>query len=526
MVSRFAAGHRHAGVLVPLCSMPSTRSWGIGEIGDIEFFAAWMRAARLDILQLLPVSEMSDGQSSPYSMNAAMAFDPIFISVYAVDDFAALGGEQVLAPKWREILADVRLAPRIDYGAVRTLKMYALRLAFDRFADLEWRNKTEPALSLAKYIDDERWWLDDYALFRATRADHAGREWTSWPEDIRLRQSTALDRVRAEFGREVLFWQYVQWIADEQWQKTRRAAPDIGIFGDFPFTVGSDSADVWANQEVFDLDASVGAPPDEFAATGQDWGLPAYRWDVMAERDFDWLRARARRAAALFDAFRVDHIVGFYRTYVRPHDGRVGQFTPPDEDRQIELGEHVLAVLGASDCVVVVEDLGTVPDFVRASLKRLGVPGYKVLRWEREWHTPSRPFRDPIEYPPRSIATTGTHDTDTLSVWWETMTRDERELLAEIPALRQAPFDPATVAYTPAVRDALIEMLYGSGSDFLILPIQDVFGWRDRINVPGVVSPDNWTYRMPWPSDEWRLQTVAHERAVTLARWAQWYGRT
>ena len=133
------------------------------------------------------------------------------------------------------------------------------------------------------------------------------------------------------------------------------------------------------------------------SATGQDWGLPAYRWDVFADRDFDWLRHRARRNADLCDGYRVDHLVGFYRTYYRDGHGQAG-FTPPDEPSQLALGERVLVFRDAG-AEIIAEDLGTVPDFVRASLARLEVPGYKVFRWERQWDDPGQPFRDPASYP-------------------------------------------------------------------------------------------------------------------------------
>jgi 4-alpha-glucanotransferase len=181
--------------------------------------------------------------------------------------------------------------------------------------------------------------------------------------------------------------------------------------------VSADSADVWARQDQFRLDASVGVPPDAFSATGQDWGFPVYRWDVHAASDFEWLRCRARRNVALFDGYRVDHLVGFYRTYFRPHDGTEPQFTPAEEAVQTELGERVLRIFASSGAEIVAEDLGVVPDFVRASLGLLGIPGYKVLRWEREWDVDGQPFIDPLDYPRSAVATSGTHDTEPMAVW-------------------------------------------------------------------------------------------------------------
>jgi len=222
----------------------------------------------------------------------------------------------------------------------------------------------------------------------------------------------------------------VQWLAGDQWSAARGRAGDVALFGDLPFMVSGDSADVWARQDEFRMDASVGVPPDAFSETGQDWGLPVYRWDVLAERDLDWLRDRAHRNADLFDGYRVDHLVGFYRTYFRPHDGSPAQFIPDEQDAQQALGERVLSVFREPGSEIIAEDLGVVPDFVRASLGRLSIAGYKVFRWERHWHTEGHPFRDPVEYPAVSVATSGTHDTEPLEIWWEDIPREEREAVS------------------------------------------------------------------------------------------------
>ncbi len=204
------------------------------------------------------------------------------------------------------------------------------------------------------------------------------------------------------------------------------------LFGDLPFMVDGDSADVWVRQHQFRLDVSVGAPPDAFSATGQNWGMPLYDWEAIEREDFRWLHERARRSADLFDGYRVDHLVGFYRTYGRPVAGGDGFFTPSDQASQQALGERVLSVLRSPGAEIVAEDLGTVPDFVRASLARLGIPGFRVFRWERKWHEPGLPFRDPSEYPRVSVAATGTHDTEPMAIWWEGSSGDERNRVAAL----------------------------------------------------------------------------------------------
>ena len=510
---------RRAGILVPLFSIPSSRSWGIGEIADVASMCRWLRAAGQRVLQLLPINEMPPGETSPYSALSAMAIDPQFITLEAVEDWAAIGGEGALDAAQRATLDAVRIAPAIDYGRVRPLKLDALRRAFAHFREHEWGSASARGRALQVFIAEQQWWLEEYALFRALHARHEERSWMEWPEPLRTRNEDALAAARRELADDILYRQYVQWIAGEQWRRARRDAGRVALFGDLPFMVSGDSADVWARQDEFRLDASIGVPPDAFSETGQDWGLPVYRWEVLRERNFDWLRDRARRNADLFDGYRVDHLVGFYRTYFRPHDGSPAAFTPAEQDEQVRLGERALTVFREPGTEIIAEDLGVVPDFVRESLARLGVPGYKVFRWERRWHDPGQPFKDPAEYPAASVATSGTHDTEPMVIWWETAPDEERNAVQALPALRDR------LAAAGGVYDALLETLYASGSDLLILPIQDLFGWRDRINQPATVSESNWTWRLPWPSDRLTSEPQAVAVAERLKEWAMKYGR-
>lgn len=512
---------RHGGLVIPLFSIPSRASWGIGEIPDLPLFASWLTSAGQDLLQLLPINEVAVGQTSPYSAMTAMAIDPIYIGLREVADFAAAGGEAAMDAAWREGLARARRSHRVDYALVRELKGPALRRAFERFRGDEWGSGTPRAEAFARWAREQAWWLDDYALFRALHAREAERAWIDWPEPVRRRDAAALEQAARELADEILYRRWLQWIADQQWQDAKRAMRPVALLGDLPFMVDGDSADVWANAEAFRLDASVGAPPDAFSETGQNWGLPVYRWDVMRDREYAWLRARARRSADLYDGYRVDHLVGFYRTYVFPgDDGEKPFFTPSDEAEQLHLGETLLRLFGEPGARIIAEDLGTIPKFVRASLARLEVPGYKVFRWEREWDEPGQPFRDPSTYDPVSVAASGTHDTETMAEWWEALDADDQEKVRQVPGVAALlPEAGAPLPFTPRVRDTLLEVLVASGSDFLLLPVQDVFGWRERINLPGSLGDHNWTWRVPWPVDEWRSQPEARERAGQLEAW-------
>ena len=509
---------RRAGALVPLFSIPSRESWGIGEIPDLPVFARWLHDAGLSVVQLLPVNEMGDNQTSPYSALSAMAIDPIYIALRDVPEFYAWGGEAAMTDAELDHLESARASKHVDYRTVRALKTRALRGSFDAFAENEWRLRTPRADAMRAYMEREGWWLDDYALFRALHAENEGRYWVEWDQGIREQQPSALADARARLEREILYYTWLQMVADEQWERARDECEDleVAILGDFPFMVSGDSADVWSRQHEFRLDASVGVPPDAFSETGQNWGLPVYRWDVLEANGYDWLKMRARRCAELYDGFRVDHLVGFYRTFVREKDGRT-YFIPAEQPAQLAQGEQLLTIFRESGSAIIAEDLGVVPEFVRESLAAMSIPGMKVMRWERDWEADGRPFKDPATYPALSVAICGTHDTETLAEWWEKAEAEERCRVVELSALVEAAVLPDET-YSGRLRDALLTALYHAGSDLLLMPLQDIFGWSERINVPASVSRENWTWRLPWPVDMMRDESDAMERAEFLER--------
>jgi 4-alpha-glucanotransferase len=353
---------------------------------------------------------------------------------------------------------------------------------------------------LAAFVEAESWWLADYVLFRALVDLHGHQPWTTWEPAMRDAEGAALRELRPALARACRYHAWVQWLLADQWNTARRAANALGVrlHGDMPFMVSRQSADVWARQHEFRLDATIGAPPDAFSAEGQDWGLPVISWEAMAENGYAWWRARCRRAAALLDGIRLDHVIGYYRIYERPTGG-TPFFHPADEGAQIALGEHLIAVgREAGDGLELVgEDLGSVPDFVRHSLARLDIPGFRVLRWEHDWGT----FRDPRSYPEHSVATTGTHDTSSLVEWWEDeLTPDRRAAVAAVPvfgALRDH-----GDRLTAAGLAVLLAGVYAAASRLVVLPFIDAYGGRERINVPSTVADTNWTYRMPWTVDQ------------------------
>lgn len=509
---------RQAGVLLPLFSLRSTADWGVGEIPDLVPWARWCAAAGFSAAQVLPVNEASRGQNSPYAALSAFAVDPVYVGVGALEDFEAAGGVAALSREDQALLEAVRAAPGVRWSEVRALKHRALALAFDRFEREEWGRRSARARALEEFARQEAAWLDDYALFVSIHhLEMGGRSWTEWPAPLRDREPAALAEARGRLSRAILFHQWLQWQAEEQWHAARHAANAAGVelAGDLPFMVATDSADVWARRGDFRLDARVGVPPDAFSATGQDWGLPVYRWDVMAREGYRWIAERGRRMADLYGLYRVDHVVGFYRTFFFPNDGSPPAFVPEGEAAQRENGEQVLSIF-ARGARVIAEDLGTVPPFVRASLEATEIPGYRVLRWERHWDDPGQPFREPASWPAVSVATTGTHDTDSMADWYDGMSEDERRAFLALPALA-ALRARGPARFDDGVRDAILELVYRSGSDLLLLPFQDAFGMRERVNVPGTVNDQNWTYRMPRDVAALHADAAGRERLRALA---------
>ena len=533
---------RRAGVLLPLFSIRTPQGWGLGEIPDIPRLARWARPAGLSILQLLPVNEVAGGETSPYAAASAFALDPVYLSLGEVEDFAAVGGEASLSPEDRQLLEQLRHAPCVRWHEIWGIKGRAIDRAFAHFREREWQPGTVRRKALERFIEQHRAWIHDYALFKALH----GREhkaWWDWPEPLKTRQPAALEQARVELGDEILKRCWLQWLLDEQWHRARADARALGVAlkGDLPFMVGGDSADVWSRQRDFRLDRRVGTPPDAFSATGQDWGLPAYDWDVQHENQFAWLRARAERSGALFDLYRIDHVIGLYRTWTRPanpkppepnpaaaadngngaevdDDPPDGRFSPAKEEDQIALGETVVRIFeGYGE--VVAEDLGMVPEFLRPSLRKLGVPGYKVLRWEK--HSDGS-YIDPATWPALSLATNGSHDIETNAEWWDALPPEERKALLQLPGLADADIDPEQ-AFDDQVRDALLQLVYDAPSAMTINPLQDLLGTRERVNVPGTVAETNWCYRMAQDLASLAADRPTRERLAALAESA---GRT
>lgn len=483
--------------MAPLFSIRTEENFGIGEILDIIPLIDWMADHELRVLQLLPMLECAPGETSPYQALSSFACDPVYLSILNWKDFqnraifADLDSDAT-----QQELAVLRGQPLVCYERIRTLKNRLFEYAFTSFKKKEWQVQSRAALDLQSFIDTKSHWLRDYALFRVIKEQHRWTSWLDWPEALRTRDSEALERFSAENGDRLLFIYYLQWLFWKQWRRVRAhaASRHVLLMGDLPFLPAIDSADLWSQAELFDTDISIGAPPDDFSETGQDWGLPFFRWEMMQAKGFRWWRSRISEARASFDLLRLDHLLGFFRVWVMPSRGEA-HFEPDTDAAQIVRGETLLqALLGEMDeCIPIAEDLGLVPSYMTRILNRIGIAGMKVLRWEKEGAV----YKDPRDYPFLSMATTGTHDTATLREWWESAETEDKQGFLEMLGETED-FSPA-IPFTQDLHRRILECLIGSDSALVVFPIQDILGQTDRINVPATIGGDNWRYRLPFP---------------------------
>jgi len=499
---------RAAGIAVPLFSLRGRHDLGSGTILDLIPFIDWLDRWHQRVVQLLPLNEAARDEASPYNTSSAFAFDPGYISALQVADIAASES----AREWlasRAVQSRVRRLRQSRWRHRKVSYRLTLRLLELGFARFEAAASHERKARFKRFCHAQAWWLDDFALFRALRERYEWATWETWPEELRWRHPQALRQATTQLASRIRFAQYLQWIAAEQWQRVRAHAHRHGVLikGDLTFVCGRDSADVWAHPELFDLSSSAGAPPDDFSASGQAWGLPLYDWDEMQRQGYRWWRRRARQARELYDLFRIDHVIGLYRTYAMPVcNGGTSGFVPADASEQLAQGRALMSAIlreAGGMAGVIAEDLGTVPKWARESLSKLRIPGYKVLRWEQR----DGRYIDPRSYAPLSVATSGTHDTDTLATWCEGLSDNERLVVCQSLDL-----DSSLITNHSSLSLALVRRLYQAGSALTVLPIQDLFGGRERINIPASVEHHNWAYRLPVGNDELDQSPAIRER--------------
>ncbi|HVN30142.1 MAG TPA: 4-alpha-glucanotransferase [Candidatus Binataceae bacterium] len=511
---------RSAGILIPLFSLRSAEDLGRGEIMHMKAMIDFAISLGHRVIQLLPLDETAPSEASPYAALTLYALDPLYISAHELPGV----GKTALRRAHKDAGDSSRRIARERYVAI---KRELLERAFEAFAS---RARVRERRALDDFIAENSYWIHDYALFRALKDHFDFRSWDEWPSELAHREQGALASARHELAQSVHKYCWLQYIAHRQWKQVRDYAKERGVFigGDLAFSPGRDSDAVWTRQSDFDLTRTIGTPPDAFSETGQRWGLPMPNWTAMRADGFQLWRSRARHARALYDLVRIDHVVGLYRTFSFGADDPVtvkGKFMPEEEEDQRAQGEAVLNAIKeeAGDMQLIAEDLGTVPKWVRKSLTELDIPGYKVMQWERDWDAADQPFRKPADYPALSLATTGTHDTVALTLWWRAQPIEERARLVKDFAL-----DGRVNVRAPLgmpVLNEILRALYAAPSMITVLPIQDLFGWCARINLPGTVSEANWTYRLPIPFERMTNSHSIQSRAHDLKAIASESGR-
>lgn len=488
----------HHGIAIPLFSLYSSKSYGIGEYPDLMPLIDWCNSMSFDVIQLLPLNDCGD-DISPYSALSAFALNPIYLGL---ESLPFLKEDQFLQ---KELIALPKIThqQKLNYHAVREIKDHFFRLYFSVCAP-----KILQSDSYLLFLEEAKW-LKGYAVFKILKERNRGAKWETWPEEERFPTDELIDQI-ANKEKDKFNWHcLLQYLCDLQLKEVKAYAKkkNLHLMGDIPILIDRQSADVWQYQELFDLKFSAGAPPDQYSENGQNWGFPLYNWQAIENQEYRWWIDRLQWNKRYFHIYRIDHIVGFFRIWAIPvqQTGKEGHFIPQDESIWIEHGQKILLMmLKACDMLPIGEDLGNVPDEVRACMNTLGISGTRVMRWERKWKEEGQ-YILPENYPFDSMTTVSTHDSETLAHWWKNYPI-EAQLFAT-----QKGWSYQYVLSHDHHREILWDS-HHTASLFHINLLQEYLSlipglsWPtpedERINTPGIISDDNWTYRYRVPLEE------------------------
>jgi 4-alpha-glucanotransferase len=468
---------RASGVLLHICSLPSRG--GVGDLGPAAYaFADFLAAAGQQFWQVLPLTPTGYG-NSPYSSLSAFAGNPLFISLEKLAERGWLTKDQV-----RDLLP---ASAAIDYPAAVAQKLPLLQTAADAFLSAA---DDQARYYFGEFCGRNQGWLTPYARFMVLRERFPGVEWASWPRELALCEPDAIARFDAEHARAIERQQVIQFFFEEQWRELRAycAGRGIGFIGDMAIFVNYDSADVWTHAALFQLDEQgrpdrvAGVPPDYFSPTGQRWGNPLYRWDVMLERNFAWWTERIRRAFALCDQVRLDHFRGFEAYWSIP----ASEATAINGQWMKAPGRELFARLRQEfgELPLIAEDLGVITPEVEELRTSFGLPGMRVMQFGfsdpgAHLHLPHRLVENMVIY-------TGTHDNNTTLGWYRQTTGPEREAVhAYLGAAEEQ-----------AVVRAMIRAAETSVGRLCLIPLQDILGLgaEARMNTPAEAD-GNWSWR-------------------------------
>ncbi|MCD6520364.1 MAG: 4-alpha-glucanotransferase [Anaerolineae bacterium] len=490
---------RRCGILCHPTSMPSP--YGIGDLGQgAENFIEFLVEAGQTLWQVLPLGPTGYGDS-PYQSFSAFAGNPLLIDLEQLVEEGLLPKEEISPPPTFP-------EERVDYGAVIAFKHRVLRRSYENLSGPLQEEK-------AAFEEAQRFWLEDYALFMALKEHFGGDPWIKWPSDIALRQPDALAHWRQALAREMDYHRYLQFLFERQWQriKAKANAKGIAIIGDVPIFVGHDSADVWSHRELFYLDEKgsptvvAGVPPDYFSPTGQLWGNPLYRWDVLAREDYSWWLARLRRVLSQVDIIRLDHFRGFAGYWEIPAEAKTaieGRWVKgPGKDFFLAVKE----ALGSLP--IIAEDLGLITPDVIALRDAFDLPGMKVLQFA--FDTDGTNAALPHNHVPNCVVYTGTHDNDTTVGWYHS--RDE---LTQHKVRLYTGTDGRDIHWT------FIRLAMTSVARMAIYPLQDVLGLGSeaRLNFPGKPS-GNWCWRYRQEQLTPELAQALRDLALITGRWIE-----
>jgi 4-alpha-glucanotransferase len=479
---------RSSGILLHPTSLPGR--FGVGDLGPEAYrFVDFLAAAGQRIWQVLPLGPTGYGDS-PYQLFSAFAGNPLLISLDQLAEEGLLSSE--------ELAHTPEFPPnQVDFGRVIRFKLPLLRAAYERFKT-SGKNRDE----FDVFRRTSKAWLADYALFMALKQAHGGEAvWSRWGPAIAARRPAALAEWRARLADDIEALEFEQYMFFRQWRSLHHYARERGIriMGDLPIYVAHDSADVWANPEMFQLDAAgdpavmSGVPPDYFSATGQLWGNPIYRWDRMAQSGFNWWISRLRAVLEQVDIVRVDHFRGLEAYWEVPAGettARNGQWVKGPGPA---LFEALQAALG--DLPIVAENLGVITPEVEAIRTQFGFPGMAILQFAFG-KDPQAPDFKPHNYPRDRVAYTGTHDNDTTVGWWSSAGAGDSTRTAE-DILEERDFTRKYLATDGReIHWVFIRALMASVAATVLFPLQDVLGLGSdaRMNTPAVPS-GNWRWR-------------------------------
>ena len=463
-------------MVVPLFSIYSKESAGIGEIPDIKLLIDWAEGTGNSIIQLLPLQD-SGFNFSPYSSQSYFALDPVYLSLAKIKKID-VGPIEVGLKKLRRKF--FKSGEYVDYK-IKTEKLGLLRRLFSKNLDA-----IKEIREFEKFKEKNRFWLEDYSLFRCLKQSQKERAWWKWKEPFRGRGEKELEKFRKRHFLQIEFQKWLQWQLFEQLRDVRRYAKRRGVLlaGDLPWLIAKDSVDVWRYPEYFELDFSAGAPPDQFSRRGQRWGMPPLNWQKIFEDNFVYFKRRLEYNETFYDLFRIDHAVGLFRIWKIPErfpkrlKGLRGFFDPLENSLSEKQGRKILLAMAKSaKMLAYAEDLGAVPPSCPRVLQELGIPGMRVQRWAND-------------YPFLSIATLSTPDTSNWPAYF-------KRTRLKYPSKEQIENNLKTINETNSVFSIilLLEWLF-LGNVLKSRPE------KYRFNFPGTNLKRNWSLKMPLSLEE------------------------